>query len=154
MSDQNLTSATEQTSWLTPEESEACRQIAASADQPHRQRAVALLALTDGATYAQAAEQAGLTLGQVKYCATAFRGKRMEMFTPAPTPSPAELESVAQVEPEPIGVITPDKPDQEIEKDKKKKDKGKPKKNKDKKKKNKKGKDKGKKKDKKKQKDA
>jgi Mg-chelatase subunit ChlI len=61
---------------LKPAEVTACKTLAADnlADSP---RAVALLAIHQGATQAQAAESSGLTLGQVKYIVTRFRRLRM-----------------------------------------------------------------------------
>ena len=57
---------------LTPKEREALRMISAGKDT-HSQRATALLAIDGGATQAQAAEQTGLTRGQVKYWLAKFR---------------------------------------------------------------------------------
>ena len=46
----------------------------------HGKRAIALLAIDDGATQAEAAQQAGLTPGQVKYWLSKFRQVRMQIF--------------------------------------------------------------------------
>ncbi len=142
MSDQKPIPTDAESNWLTPEESDVCRQLSGSAKPPHRQRAIALLALTGGATYAQAAEQSGLTLGQLKYCVTTFRGKRLAMFpselAAAPANSEAESEAAA-----PAAADSAEDADQKPAKAKKKKDKDKDKKKKGKKKK---GKDKKKKK--------
>ena len=46
----------------------------------HGQRALALLAIDDGATQEQAGQRAGLTTGQVKYWLGKFRRVRMDIF--------------------------------------------------------------------------
>lgn len=70
------------------------------ADQPapNGTRARALLALDQGNTQQQAAEQSGLSLGQVRYCLRRFRTVALEMFdtesnaptTASPSDSKAE----------------------------------------------------------------
>lgn len=64
---------------LTPQEQAICEQIAAS-EAPHSQHAMALLALNERNTRAQAAEQAGLSMGQVKYWIAKFRKQRLDIF--------------------------------------------------------------------------
>lgn len=64
---------------LSDQEREAFKMISTGNDL-HGQRAIALLAIDDGATQAQAAEQSGLTAGQVKYWLGKFRQVRMEIF--------------------------------------------------------------------------
>lgn len=64
---------------LSDQEREAFKMIATGNDL-HGQRAIALLAIDEGASQAQAAEQAGLTTGQVKYWLGKFRRVRMEIF--------------------------------------------------------------------------
>jgi hypothetical protein len=64
---------------LSDQEREAFKMIATGNDL-HGQRAIALLAIDDGATQAQAAQQSGLTAGQVKYWLGKFRQVRMEIF--------------------------------------------------------------------------
>jgi len=64
----------------------------ARADQPapNGPRARALLALDQGTTQQLAAEQSGLSLGQVRYCLRRFRTVALEMFDTennAPAPS-------------------------------------------------------------------
>ena len=62
------------------------------ADQPapNGPRARALLALDQGNTQQQAAEQSGLSLGQVRYCLRRFRTVALEMFdTESNAPTPA-----------------------------------------------------------------
>lgn len=56
----------------------------------HGKRAVALLAVDAGATQAEAARQAGLSPGQVKYWLGKFRQVRMQIF-------PEELRNAEQV---------------------------------------------------------
>jgi hypothetical protein len=65
---------------LTIEEQDACQKVAASDDALASQRATALLAIDAGATRAQAAEQAGLTGGQIGYLLRAFRQKHLAIF--------------------------------------------------------------------------
>jgi hypothetical protein len=64
---------------LSEQEREAFKMISTGNDL-HGQRAIALLAIDGGATQAQAAQQAGLTAGQVKYWLGKFRQVRMEIF--------------------------------------------------------------------------
>lgn len=64
---------------LTLKEQALCEQIG-SGEAPHNKRALALLALNEGITQARAAEQAGLTIGQVKYWLAKFRKQRLGIF--------------------------------------------------------------------------
>jgi hypothetical protein len=87
---------------LTSEERAACEGFA-SGDPPHSQRAIALLALDNGATQAQAAGQAGLTKGQVRYWLDRFRQERLAIFPEesfaSPQPEPAsELQTIEEPE--------------------------------------------------------
>ena len=66
-------------SLLTEQERIAFKMIATGNDL-HGQRAVALLAVDAGATQAEAARQASLTPGQVKYWLGKFRQVRMQIF--------------------------------------------------------------------------
>jgi hypothetical protein len=66
-------------SLLSEQERIAFKMIATGNDL-HGQRAVALLAVDAGATQAEAARQAGLTPGQVKYWLGKFRQERMQIF--------------------------------------------------------------------------
>ncbi len=68
---------------LTTAEREACERLA-SGEAPYSQRALALLALADGASLAEAAAHAGLTENQVKLWRGRFRNSRLAVF-------PAEL---------------------------------------------------------------
>jgi hypothetical protein len=67
---------------LTLKERAICEQITTH-KAPHSQRALALLALDEKRTQALAAEQAGLSAGQVKYLAAQFRKLRMGVFPTA-----------------------------------------------------------------------
>ncbi|WP_414433358.1 helix-turn-helix domain-containing protein [Alcanivorax sp. IL1] len=78
-----------QSSLLTSAQRTFCQ---ARSDQPapNGPRAKALLALDQGNTQQQAAEQSGLSLGQVRYCLRRFRTVSLEIFdtdSPAPTSS-------------------------------------------------------------------
>ena len=64
---------------LSDQEREAFKMISTGNDL-HGQRAIALLAIDEGASQSQAAQQAGLTAGQVKYWLGKFRRVRMEIF--------------------------------------------------------------------------
>ena len=66
-------------SLLTSPEQAICKQIA-DHEAPHSQRAVALLALNENGTQTQAAEESGLSVGQVKYWVAEFRKKRLDIF--------------------------------------------------------------------------
>lgn len=74
---------------LTPDEGAACEALA-SGEAPHSQRAQALLALDRGATQAEAAQVAGLSLGQLRYWLGKFRESRMAIF-PESTPEPMQV---------------------------------------------------------------
>lgn len=80
---------------LTSDERAACEGFA-SGDPPHSQRATALLALDSGATQMQAAGQAGLTKGQVRYWLDKFRQERLAIFPE---------ESLASPQPEPVSEL-------------------------------------------------
>jgi outer membrane biosynthesis protein TonB len=64
---------------LSAQERVAFRMISTGNDL-HGQRALALLAIDEGATQAQAAQRAGLTSGQVKYWLGKFRQIRLAIF--------------------------------------------------------------------------
>lgn len=86
---------------LTPQERETC-QIIASGKSLDNKRAKALLALDEGTTQEQAAQQSGLTRSQVKYWLGKFRAERLNAF-------PEEILTNAQVEPQTPKVETPQK---------------------------------------------
>jgi hypothetical protein len=69
----------QQSNLLTSQEHAICKLVATSG-VPHGQRASFLLALNENITQAQAAEQSGLTLGQVKYWLAKFKRERLGMF--------------------------------------------------------------------------
>lgn len=85
---------------LSDQEREAFKMISTGNDL-HGQRAIALLAIDEGATQAQAAQQSGLTPGQVKYWLGKFRQVRMEIFPEQvlKTEKPVE-EAVQETKPE------------------------------------------------------
>jgi hypothetical protein len=89
---------------LNPEQRIICEQVAIE-ETLNSRRAQALLIVDDGATQAEAGQQSGLTLYQVKYCLTRFRKLGVAMFpiaAPAasqPDPDPA---SGPVPEPEPL----------------------------------------------------
>ena len=98
--------AASESTFLTPSEQAICKQISAG-EAPHSQRASALLALNGGTTQAQAAEQGGLTPGQMKYWLTKFRKQRLGIFPAAllvEDDKQAEAKVIPEmvVEPEPV----------------------------------------------------
>lgn len=97
---------------LTSEERMVLEQISQEQDIDGR-RASALMTLDDGATQAEAAEKAGLTLGQVQYILRKFRSDRLLAFPdalallppdPEPAPSPAAAPSARTEREEPLKV--------------------------------------------------
>jgi hypothetical protein len=82
---------------LSEQERVAFRMISSGNDL-HGQRAIALLAVDKGATQAEAAQQAGLTRGQVKYWLEKFRQVRMQIF-------PEELLQAELMEQQPEGTV-------------------------------------------------
>ncbi|MCK4975455.1 MAG: helix-turn-helix domain-containing protein [Anaerolineales bacterium] len=64
---------------LSLDERGACEQLAGG-EAPHNQRALALLAIDEGATQAEAGQRAGLTSGQVKYWLGKFRNEGLTIF--------------------------------------------------------------------------
>lgn len=66
-------------SLLLPEERQACITLA-KGHAPHSHRALALLALDQGVTQADAAELSGLTRGQVRYWRDKFNQQRLGIF--------------------------------------------------------------------------
>jgi outer membrane biosynthesis protein TonB len=69
----------EQGNLLSSQERQAFKMISAG-DDLHGQRAVALLAIDEGATQKEAGIRSGLTPGQVKYWLGRFRQLRLEIF--------------------------------------------------------------------------
>jgi hypothetical protein len=67
-------------SLLSPEEIVSCQAIAAENSGLVSQRAAGLLAVAEGNTQVKAAEQSGLTIGQIRYLLTIFRRKGMAIF--------------------------------------------------------------------------
>jgi hypothetical protein len=83
---------------LTAEERTACIQLAEE-EGADGQRAKALLAIDDGITHLEAAEQAGLTEGQVRYFLGKFRKERLAAFdsyAAAAETTPLEPEEAAE----------------------------------------------------------
>ncbi len=67
------------TSLLTPQQRKAC-QTQSNQPAPNGLRAKALLALDKGSTQLQAADESGLSLGQVRYCLRRFRSVGLALF--------------------------------------------------------------------------
>jgi hypothetical protein len=79
---------------LTPDERDACKKVAAG-PAPHSHRALALMALDQGVTQAEASQLSGLTQGQVRYWRDKFRQQRAGIF-------PEKLSDVGDVDEGPI----------------------------------------------------
>lgn len=106
---------------LTPAQVKRCKTIAASTND-YSARANVLLALHSGASQMQAATQAGLTIGQVRYWVARFRQLGMDAF-------PASSIEKSVPSKQTTDVLTEEKPKKVKNKDKKKsKDKKKAKK--------------------------
>ena len=99
---------------LSEQERVAFKMISTGNDL-HGQRAIALLAIDGGATQVEAARQAGLTPGQVKYWLGKFRQVRMEIF-------PTEVIKTEQAASKPTEPVSADK-SKKTKKSKDKKDK-------------------------------
>ena len=84
---------------LSEQERQAFKMISSGNDL-HGQRAIALLAIDGGATQAEAAQQAGLSPGQVKYWLGKFRQVRMEIF-PEQVLKAEKMESSETIESKP-----------------------------------------------------
>lgn len=91
---------TEEETLLKPRERQVIQGIAMR-QPPQSQRAQALLALDGGASQALAAEEAGLTEGQVKYWLQKFRKNRLSIF-------PEENQQVLPKLPDGPGGVLPD----------------------------------------------
>ena len=133
---------------LSEQERIAFKMISSGKDL-HGQRAIALLAIDGGASQAEAARQAGLTPGQVKYWLGKFRQVRMQIFPDelltAEAQEKAPGETAAAGKPKKSGKAKTKKKKQKPAKKTKAKKAKKPKKKKEISKKKKKGKDKKKK---------
>ena len=64
---------------LSPEERKVCKRVA-TGSAPYCQRALALLALDQGVTQAEAGELSGLTKGQVRYWRDKFLQQSIGIF--------------------------------------------------------------------------
>lgn len=82
----------EHTNFLTDEERAACAAVATRNDL-EGQRARAILAIDEGASYAAAAEVSGLTPGQVEYFLRKFREQRLSAFSDEVAETAAEVAS-------------------------------------------------------------
>ena len=150
MSDQNNNGDKNQSGKLLSSQERVAFKMISTGNDLHGQRALALLAIDEGATQAQAAQQAGLTPGQVKYWLSKFREIRLAIF-PDQILEAAEQSTQPEIsgEPAPSTEIPKKKGKPKEAKAANKKKSKKPKKNKkpakkkDKKKKTKKGKGKG-----------
>ncbi len=121
---------------LSAEQRAFCEQIAVGENLDSK-RALALLIVDKGVTQEEAAQQAGLTLYQVKYCLVRFRKLGVSMFpdallaatqpdpVPAPEPDPEPVLPTAAGEAEIISELLDEKPDDKAAKGKKRKKKNK-----------------------------
>jgi outer membrane biosynthesis protein TonB len=83
---------------LSAQERVAFRMISTGNDL-HGHRALALLAIDEGATQAQAAQRAGLTSGQVKYWLGKFRQIRLAIFPDQVLEAAGQDPIIAQLQP-------------------------------------------------------
>ena len=83
----NQETSQKETRLLSSEERATFSQIA-SKEPPHNSRAQALLAIDEGATQADAGQQAGLTKGQVRYWLGKFRKDGTAIFPEELLPLP------------------------------------------------------------------
>jgi len=74
------TSSTTQSIILTNSDIKKCNEVKDKQQGIPQKRATALLLIHVGNTYTQAAEQTGLSIGQVRYLVTAFRNKGIALF--------------------------------------------------------------------------
>lgn len=65
---------------LAPENQVVCAKLSSLNTPDVSQRAAALILLDQGSTQAEAAEQSGLSIGQIRYLVKRFKEKGMEMF--------------------------------------------------------------------------
>ena len=72
-------SETAEKNLLSPQERVTCQQYAAG-EAPYSQRALALLALDEGASQVEASERSGLSVGQVRYWLPRFKKQRLDIF--------------------------------------------------------------------------
>ena len=82
---------------LSPEERVVFKQLAAG-EAPWSQRAQALLALDEGATQAQAGNQAGLTQGQVRYWLGRYREDGLSIFPESEQAKAMEMKAAEAAE--------------------------------------------------------
>jgi len=101
---QEIKRSDSENSLLTSQERAICEQIAVR-EAPHSQRALALLALDEGITQAQAGERASLSRGQVKYWVAKFRKQRLSIFPDGlldePDAEEAGVEPATEIEEKP-----------------------------------------------------
>ena len=88
---------------LLSEQERIAFKMVATGNDLHGQRAIALLAIDDGATQVEAARQTGLSPGQVKYWLGKFRQVRMQIF-------PEELLNAEQIDQEPKAAAKTEQP--------------------------------------------
>ena len=121
MSHQKNEETTMESNLLTTQENNICK-IIAGGEAPHSQRAIALLALNEGSTQAEAAKQAGLTKGQVKYWVGKFRRQHLYIFPETLVVEPGaedEEVKVTKIDEEPESIT--EQPDSSEDKTKEKK---------------------------------
>jgi hypothetical protein len=129
----NTTNATAKSNLLDPSQQTICTSVA-KGEAPHKQRASALLAVDSGKTMQQAAEENGLTLGQVRYWVGRFRKLGVDIFPADRVAKPTGQASAEEnIEKKPAVEASGDKEDRKSEKAKETKSEAKATKTKDKK---------------------
>jgi hypothetical protein len=89
----NTSTGTAESNLLTSSEQSVCSRVA-KGEAPHKQRALALLAINSGKSSAEAAEESGLSLGQVRYWLGRFRKLGLDIFAVEPAKKPTEAAKV------------------------------------------------------------
>jgi hypothetical protein len=107
MSDNKQNSTQISDKLLTAAELAVCQKITALDTELAGRRAAILVAINEGSTQAQASEQTGLTVGQIRYLLTTFRRKRLAIFPDnvlSQAQSPVEPKEEASAEAQVIGI--------------------------------------------------
>jgi hypothetical protein len=111
----NTSNTTAKSNLLDPSQQTICTSVA-KGKAPHNQRASALLAVDSGKTMQQAAEETGLTLGQVRYWVGRFKKQGVDIFPADGADNPKGQASVKKnVKNKPTAKTSGDKEDSKPE---------------------------------------
>ena len=106
------------TSLLTAQQRKTC-QTQSNQPTPNGPRAKALLALDKGSTQQQAADESGLSIGQVRYCLRRFRTVALDLFNPATPSASKPADKTVTTAKDSAGASKPAKDTKKSKKDKK-----------------------------------